>query len=473
MKCEVCGKKAKSKCSKCQNVGYCGSVCQKLDWKSHKLECKELNANSPANTKGNSATVKTPVTLVDSDIAETAYIMTDKVYPVENDDILEELAIGQNHVVSRKNWLKIHKSTATAAAADEVQCLLLKEEGRALYEQGRLSAASTKWFEALSAINMAASPFDVSKLPCRTAAILWGNIALCLMSDEEAIRSDTKKTRVIVSMAASACQFTQCLDPSYEKWVARRSKFESLSPRGDLEIIPHLKSAYDYWKQLESNFTVLPADYVCRDHFYAIHMTFRHASLIAEDIFRLYQDAREERMWDLVKEQSASAGTPAVVHCRASLVSPRGDLVCLTISMDFATTSSTGALTKFTLDNVAFLDIDDTGGDNLFGPDDGRASVSTPKAKAAANDAISEFVEKAHQEHGVKVLSVLVGQGLLELSSEEEFKRPGRWRGAMVHADMKWAMKDMMKAGMDAAFPGMSMPSGGAGNGAPPGCPTS
>ena len=37
--CNKCGDSCKSKCSRCKKVYYCNRDCQKLDWKSHKLEC--------------------------------------------------------------------------------------------------------------------------------------------------------------------------------------------------------------------------------------------------------------------------------------------------------------------------------------------------------------------------------------------------------------------------------------------------
>ncbi|KAF7329240.1 MYND-type domain-containing protein [Mycena kentingensis (nom. inval.)] len=38
--CTVCGDPAKSKCARCAVMRYCGSVCQKEDWKTHRSLCK-------------------------------------------------------------------------------------------------------------------------------------------------------------------------------------------------------------------------------------------------------------------------------------------------------------------------------------------------------------------------------------------------------------------------------------------------
>ncbi|KAJ7612725.1 hypothetical protein FB45DRAFT_1117295, partial [Roridomyces roridus] len=34
-----CGKSAELRCSTCKTVHYCGTECQKKDWKTHKKEC--------------------------------------------------------------------------------------------------------------------------------------------------------------------------------------------------------------------------------------------------------------------------------------------------------------------------------------------------------------------------------------------------------------------------------------------------
>lgn len=46
---------AKSKCSACSLVAYCGQVCQKEDWKSHKKVCKEYLAAKASNNNSSSA----------------------------------------------------------------------------------------------------------------------------------------------------------------------------------------------------------------------------------------------------------------------------------------------------------------------------------------------------------------------------------------------------------------------------------
>ncbi|KAJ7766049.1 hypothetical protein B0H16DRAFT_1522878 [Mycena metata] len=37
-----CGKPGEMRCSGCKILRYCGSECQKKDWKAHKLDCKTL-----------------------------------------------------------------------------------------------------------------------------------------------------------------------------------------------------------------------------------------------------------------------------------------------------------------------------------------------------------------------------------------------------------------------------------------------
>ena len=38
--CEKCSKPAPKKCSSCNRVHYCTPVCQKQDWKFHKITCQ-------------------------------------------------------------------------------------------------------------------------------------------------------------------------------------------------------------------------------------------------------------------------------------------------------------------------------------------------------------------------------------------------------------------------------------------------
>ena len=41
--CPVCGKTgAKSLCMGCKSVSYCGKVCQKVAWPTHKRECRRI-----------------------------------------------------------------------------------------------------------------------------------------------------------------------------------------------------------------------------------------------------------------------------------------------------------------------------------------------------------------------------------------------------------------------------------------------
>jgi len=45
MLCHTCNKEIstnqKSRCSRCKNIYYCSTKCQKNDWPTHKLICKE------------------------------------------------------------------------------------------------------------------------------------------------------------------------------------------------------------------------------------------------------------------------------------------------------------------------------------------------------------------------------------------------------------------------------------------------
>lgn len=40
--CCICEAKTSLLCSKCKTVKYCGGICQKLDWKNHKKNCKSI-----------------------------------------------------------------------------------------------------------------------------------------------------------------------------------------------------------------------------------------------------------------------------------------------------------------------------------------------------------------------------------------------------------------------------------------------
>jgi hypothetical protein len=38
--CLLCSKEAANKCGRCKTVWYCGTECQKADWKHHKVLCQ-------------------------------------------------------------------------------------------------------------------------------------------------------------------------------------------------------------------------------------------------------------------------------------------------------------------------------------------------------------------------------------------------------------------------------------------------
>ena len=42
-KCVVCQKDSTKSCSRCKQVFYCGKVCQRMDWKTHKKACLRVN----------------------------------------------------------------------------------------------------------------------------------------------------------------------------------------------------------------------------------------------------------------------------------------------------------------------------------------------------------------------------------------------------------------------------------------------
>jgi len=42
MICEICGKSAKMRCSRCKTTPYCSAACQRLDWTLHKTQCMKL-----------------------------------------------------------------------------------------------------------------------------------------------------------------------------------------------------------------------------------------------------------------------------------------------------------------------------------------------------------------------------------------------------------------------------------------------
>jgi len=68
--CASCGKSAKNKCAKCKAVWYCSSNCQFIEWKSHKLMCKEPEnlPNKSLETNENvSKSNKNPIIILKSD----------------------------------------------------------------------------------------------------------------------------------------------------------------------------------------------------------------------------------------------------------------------------------------------------------------------------------------------------------------------------------------------------------------------
>ena len=42
--CEICGKDADKKCSRCKKVAYCSKECQAGNWKTHKYDCQNVNS---------------------------------------------------------------------------------------------------------------------------------------------------------------------------------------------------------------------------------------------------------------------------------------------------------------------------------------------------------------------------------------------------------------------------------------------
>lgn len=52
--CQKCGKEERKdgprlmKCSRCRNVMYCGTECQKADWKGHKSYCSKVASKKPS-----------------------------------------------------------------------------------------------------------------------------------------------------------------------------------------------------------------------------------------------------------------------------------------------------------------------------------------------------------------------------------------------------------------------------------------
>jgi hypothetical protein len=44
--CDVCGKKATQRCSRCKNVWYCSRECQLKQWKAHKPMCDVFVRNA-------------------------------------------------------------------------------------------------------------------------------------------------------------------------------------------------------------------------------------------------------------------------------------------------------------------------------------------------------------------------------------------------------------------------------------------
>ena len=50
--CEICGEEG-SRCSGCYITHYCGSICQKKDWKRHKPLCMDIKKQISGPRRGN------------------------------------------------------------------------------------------------------------------------------------------------------------------------------------------------------------------------------------------------------------------------------------------------------------------------------------------------------------------------------------------------------------------------------------
>jgi hypothetical protein len=72
--CSYCKEKAEkiSKCANCLVARYCGKVCQKKDWKTHKIECATLGTQLAENSKKASEQLSVELSNLYLDISKKA-----------------------------------------------------------------------------------------------------------------------------------------------------------------------------------------------------------------------------------------------------------------------------------------------------------------------------------------------------------------------------------------------------------------
>lgn len=95
--CAVCGLAARSHCSRCQLVHYCGRDCQRTAWRTHKSQCKPAPAPAPASAPAPSP-APTPVSVPASAPVEEKH----EAAVVDIEDLTDPRALARIRAQSRR-----------------------------------------------------------------------------------------------------------------------------------------------------------------------------------------------------------------------------------------------------------------------------------------------------------------------------------------------------------------------------------
>jgi sulfatase maturation enzyme AslB (radical SAM superfamily) len=107
--CQVCGKAASKKCSRCHLVWYCSEICQKKGWKAHKSLC-----NSEYQTHQYELHKKAFDTIIDKYNLKTAEksneisdILTNGTDSVSAEEFAEKFSMDIKDAVVFLEWIKV------------------------------------------------------------------------------------------------------------------------------------------------------------------------------------------------------------------------------------------------------------------------------------------------------------------------------------------------------------------------------
>jgi hypothetical protein len=99
--CAVCGLAARSHCSRCQLVHYCGRDCQRTAWRTHKSQCKPAPAPAPASAPAPSP-APTPVSAPASAPASAPVEEKHEAAVVDIEDLTDPRALARIRAQSRR-----------------------------------------------------------------------------------------------------------------------------------------------------------------------------------------------------------------------------------------------------------------------------------------------------------------------------------------------------------------------------------